>query len=103
MEQEKVSLYIDDEVVDQAKLITAYRFWKKYHIKGGELDCPLCGSDLSDNELFVCECCHEILPTEDRCWEHYDNHVCNSCCELCQDQKNYEDAVNSKIDSMRGK
>lgn len=103
MEQEKVSIYIDGEIVDQPKLIKAYRFWKKYHLKGGESNCPLCDCELYHNGLFVCENCCEVVPCENRCFAHNDKLICKDCCEHCQDEKSYEDAVNSKIDSMRGK
>lgn len=103
MKQEKVSICIDDEIVNEWELIKSYRFWKKYHLDGGEVECPLCGCDLLDNDMFVCKECGKILSCNKQCNEHSDRHICTDCCEHCQDQKAYEDAVNLEIDRRCGK
>lgn len=99
------STIIDGDLVDRKTVEKAYRFWKSYHLRGNETQCPLCGCDLEENGLFVCERCEQILEVEKECYEHDSDYgtVCKECCDHCQEQKAYEDAVNAKIDEMRRK
>lgn len=100
------STIIDGELVDRKTAENAYRFWKRYHLNGGESNCPLCGCDLEENEKFVCERCEEVCYLDEECNEHSSDcgeQVCRDCCEHCQEQRAFENAVNAKIDEMRGK
>lgn len=99
------STTMDNDLVDRKTLEKAYIFWKKYHLRGNETECPLCQCNLHDNDLFVCERCEEILPLDEKCNEHGSDYgtVCKECCEHCQEQKAYEDAVNLEIDERVGK
>lgn len=99
------SMIIDGDLVDRKTVQKAYRFWKAYHLRGNETECPLCQCDLEENGLFVCERCEEILPLDEKCYEHNSDYgtVCKDCCEHCQEQKAYEDAVNLEIDARLGK
>lgn len=96
------STTMDNDLVDRKTLEKAYIFWKKYHLKGGESRCPLCGCDLAENRRFVCNRCEDVCYLEEKCNEHDSDYgtVCRDCCEHCREQKN---AVNAKIDEMRGK
>lgn len=99
-------IVLDGEIVTRGKLLKAYRFWKKYHLMGGETRCPLCDSDLEENGVFVCEKCCEILPLEEKCKNSEHNHngdCCEDCCVESSDDKSYEEALNTRIDKMRGK
>ena len=92
---------VDGKLVTLAELKTAYRFWREYHWDKHTTDCPMCGTDLNSAGLFVCEVCGELLPIEEE--SPYATGVCRECDELYQDEKAYEEAVNAKIDEMRGK
>ena len=93
---------IDGNIVSKKALIYAYRFYRKYHLIGGESTCPLCGCDLHDNGLFCCNDCAEILPIEDKC-EIHNTDVCKDCCPQCKEERMYWDSINSEIDKRRGK
>lgn len=93
---------IDGKMVSRKQLVTAWKFYQKMQLSGGESECPLCGCDLRENHLFCCEECAEILPLEEECQEH-NLGICRECCEECRDNKAYEEAANAKIDEMRGK
>lgn len=94
---------IDGRMVSKKQLITAWRYYQKMQIHAGDTSCPLCECDFSDNDLFVCSECGALLPIDEKCTEHYDIDICKECCDICSKEKAYEEAVNAKIDEMRGK
>lgn len=98
---ENWTIIIDNDMVDRETVEKAYRFWKTYHITGGEMSCPLCGCDLSENEKAVCDSCLEICYTDEMCYAHGDDDkfVCKDCCEECRKERE----INAKINEMRDK
>lgn len=94
---------IDGVMVSKKQLETAWKFYQRMQLTAGKSSCPLCGCDLEENGLFVCEECGELVEVDEKCTEHYDRDICKECCEECRAEKAYEEAVNAKIDKMRGK
>lgn len=98
----KNELIIDGKRVNENTLVTAYRFYQKYWLKGGEYRCPLCDCDLEENGLFCCEECGELKELSEKCTEHADGKICQDCCEECGQERAYWNSVNARIDEMRG-
>lgn len=98
-------IIIDGKMVDRNTVVKAYRFWEKYSLQGNETRCPLCGCNLWENGKAVCATCDTVYDLEDFCYESVerDDFICKNCCKHCQEEKAYDDAVNAKIDEMRGK
>lgn len=94
---------IDGKMVSQSQLMRAWRFYQEMQINSGDSCCPLCGCDFDYNDLFVCNECGNLLSIDEKCTEHYDVDICKDCCEKCSKEKAYEEAINAKIDEMRGK
>lgn len=94
---------IDGKMVSKKQLVTAWKFYQKMQLHGGETICPLCGCDFADNDLFVCEECEQLLSIDEMCKEHNLGGICQECCDECREQKAFEDAVNLEIDRKRGK
>lgn len=98
-------IYIDGKSYTLPRLRKIIKFYNVHQVKMGQKVCPLCGSEYSENELFVCDECGQLLNEKERCDEHYDydRNVCKECCTTCRNQKAFEESVNAKIDSLRGK
>lgn len=98
-------LYIDGKSYTLNQLRRYIKFYESHQIEIGQEQCPLCGSYYGDNHLFVCEECGELLSTEEQSssYDEEERNVCKECCTISRLDKNYEDAVNSTLDSMRGK
>lgn len=99
---ERLKVIIDGEQISIDTLVTAYRFYQKYRLKGGECNCPLCDCDLEENGLFCCSECGELKELDERCTEHTDDKICQDCCEVCSSERAYWNSINAKIDEMRG-
>ncbi len=98
-------VFIDGKFYTLRQLQRYIKFYNEHQIERGQTCCPLCGAYYDENELFVCDECEELLPTDEQCreHEHIDMKVCQECCDRCQKQKAYEDDINQKIDEKRGK
>ncbi len=96
---------IDGKFYSLKRLKTIIDFYDAHQIKAGQTSCPLCGSEYSENELFVCDECGSLLSTEEKCREHDHGSLslCKDCCSNCSANRAYEDAVNREIDITRGK
>lgn len=101
MRDKDYKVEIDGELVSLEQLKTAYRFWKEYHLNAGDTECPICGSDLWAQGLFVCEECGTLKWRDDE--SPYEDRVCRDCDDEYQEEKAYEETVNSEIDRRRGK
>lgn len=98
-------VFIDGKSYTLKQLRRYIKFYNEHQIERGQVCCPLCGSYYDDNDMFVCDECGTLLPTDEQCKEHEhgDMTVCKECCVECSRQSAYEDAVNQKIDIARGK
>ena len=86
-----------------AEVARAVRFWRDFRWHKWSSECPICGTDLESVGLFVCKCCGELLPTEERCPSKPTENICCECCEHCQADRAFSDEINRKIDAMCGK
>lgn len=101
-----VEILIDGQYYTLKQLQRYINFYDEHQIKAGQTTCPLCGSEYAENGLFICDCCGNLLNTDEMCKEHnWDGNedVCQECCSFGQHERAFEDAVNHKIDIMRGK
>lgn len=100
-----MSSYIDNlknELLDKEEEINRLKKeLEKYQLKGGETECPLCGCDFHDNEIFVCEVCKEIYHIDDKCNDHNEKDVCKNCCEECTKYDDFYNDIDSKIDRIK--
>lgn len=101
MRDKDYKVEVDGKLVTLAELKNAYRFWREYHLNAGDKECPICGSDLWERGLFVCEDCGKLKYAEDE--SPYEEWVCKDCDELYQQDKNFDEAVDAEIDRRRGK
>lgn len=86
-----------------SKLVEIIEFYNKNMIKIGMTECPLCGCDFFDNNLFVCEECGELKERDELCPDHNYLDICKDCCEICKEENAYNDYIDSLIDFDRGK
>ena len=101
IEMQDGKFLIDGKLYTFAEIRRAVRFWREYHFNKGDTECPICGSDLWAQGLFVCEECGTLKWRDDE--SPYEDRVCRDCDETYQEEKAYEDAVNLEIDKRNGK
>lgn len=89
----KGKVYTEDEL---KKIIDYYNEFRLY---GGETECPLCNCELKENDRFCCHYCQEIKPCSELCDCHYEEYdVCMACCEDCQRETAFINAIEQAID-----
>ena len=94
----KIILSYKDRNYTEKEVIDIIERNNKMQLEPKKCSCPLCGCELFENDLFVCEECGQLLPIDDKCREHwFECDVCRNCCSLCQE----EFAESSKEDDWR--
>lgn len=74
---------------------------KRMHIGVGSRECPLCGIDFNECDLFVCDVCGNLESIENE--SPYNPGICQDCDEQCRSERALEEHINEKMEELEGK